>query len=332
MLIGVRWAEVQTPTGSEVRMRNRLFLALVVAALPSAAMAQETRVYRTEPQARGFAYSFGTEDDLDRAVIGISTSSGSARDTLGILVGSIQPGGPAEKAGLEEGNRIASINGVSLRLAPADVGDWDVSGALTRRFTREMGKLKAGDEVDLRVYSGGGQFRNVKVKTVAYESLYRTARRVRFDAEDRAAIGVSLGSSGGRRDTLGVLIVGLNDDGPAAKAGLEEGNRIASIGAVDLRVGREDAGDAMLAGVKVQRLQRELEKIKPGDEVELKVYSEGRTRTVKLKTVPLSELNKGRSRSFMIDGWSRGAMVAPVPPMAPVPAIAFPGRVTRIAM
>ena len=54
-------------------------------------------------------------------------------------------------------------------------------------ITREMGKLKAGDDVDLRVYTGGGQFKNVKVKTVSYESLYRSARRVRFDADERAA-------------------------------------------------------------------------------------------------------------------------------------------------
>lgn len=323
----------RTPTVTEVRMRNTLLLALAVAALPSAVLAQEARVYRTEPLARGFAYSFGTEDDEDRAVIGITTSSGSARDTLGILIGSIQAGSPAEKAGLEEGNRIASINGVNLRLSAADVGDWDVSSALQRRFTREMGKLKAGDEVDLRVYSGGGQFRNVKLKTVAYGDLYKTARRVRFDAEDRAALGVSLGSSGSRRDTLGVLVIGLNDDGPAAKAGLEEGNRIAAIGTVDLRVGREDAGDGMLASVKVQRLQRELEKLKPGDEVELKVYSEGRTRTLKIKTVALSDLNRGRTRSIMIDGWPRGAMVAPMPPGAPLaPTIAMPGRISRITM
>lgn len=308
-------------------MRNTLLLALAMAALPSAARAQETRVYRSEPLARAYGYSFGAEEDADRAVIGITTSSGSVRDTLGILIGSIQPGGPAEKAGLEEGNRIASVNGVNLRLSPADTGDWDVSGALQRRFTREMGKLKAGDEVDLRVYTGGGQFRNVKLKTVAYEDLYRTSRRVRFDADDRAAIGVSLGSSGSKRDTLGVLIVGLNDDGPAAKAGLEEGNRIAAIGAVDLRVGREDAGDALLAGVKVQRLQRELEKLKPGDEVELRVYSEGRTRTLKLKTVALSDLTRGRARSIMLDGWPGGAMVAPR-----APVLAFPGRIHRIAM
>ena len=56
--------------------------------------------------------------------------------------------------------------------------------------------------------------------------------------------------------------MGLNDEGPAAMAGLEEGNRIASINGVDLRVAREDAGDAMIASAKVRRLQRELEKVK----------------------------------------------------------------------
>ena len=65
-------------------------------------------------------------------------------------------------------------------------------------------------------------------------------------------------------------------------AGLEEGNRIAGIGTVDLRVSREDAGDEMIGSIKAQRLQRELEKLKPGDEVELRVYSDGRTRSVKL--------------------------------------------------
>lgn len=313
-------------------MRNTLLLALVAAALPGAVEAQEVRVFR-EPMARGFGYAFGNEDDMDRAVIGITTSSGSARDTLGILVATVQAGGPAEKAGLVEGNRIASVNGVNLRLSPMDVGDWDVASALTRRFTREMGKLKAGDEVDLRVYTGGGQFRNVKVKTVTYDSLYRSMRRVRVDADERAVIGVSLGSSGSKRDTLGVLIVGLNDDGPAAKAGLEEGNRIAAIGSVDLRVSREDAGDEMIAGVKVQRLQRELEKLKPGDEVELKIYSEGRTRTVKLKTVATSDLSRGRrSGSIMIDSWPRGELRELLRSAPRAPVIAMPGRVSRITM
>jgi len=302
-------------------MHNKLLLVLGVAAtvaLPSGATAQaEARVYRAEP---GRAFGFSFEDDTDRAVIGITTSSGSARDTLGVLIGSIHPGGPAEKAGLEEGNRIASINGTNLRLSPADVGDWDMSGIMSRRFTREIGKVKAGGDVELRIYSGG-QFRNVKIKTIAYDSLYRTTRRTRWDEDDRAALGVSLGSSGSKRDTLGVLVMWLDDDGPAAKAGLEEGNRIAAIGSVDLRVSRDDAGDEMISGVKAQRLQRELEKLKPGDEVELRVYGDGKTRTVKVKTVAASKLSRGGRSIFM----GTTPRVAPMPPMPPM-------RIRRISM
>jgi len=315
-------------------MHSRLLLAFALtAAVALPADAQETRVYRAEPGAMARAFSYGFEEDYDRAVIGVTTSSGSARDTLGVLIGSIQAGGPAEKAGLEEGNRIASINGVNLRLSSADIGDWDMSGIMARRFTREMSKLKAGDEVDLRVYSNG-QFRNVKFKTVAYEDLYRTSRSrvTRIDDEDRPVIGVQLGSSGSKRDTLGVLITWLNDNGPAAKAGLEEGNRIQAIGSVDLRVNRDDAGDAMLASVKVSRLQRELAKLRPGDEVELKVYSDGRVRTVKVKTTSAYDLNRenrrNRTGSITIDGLNFGPRALTIP--APAPVIA--GGVRRITM
>ena len=83
------------------------------------------------------------------------------------------------------------------------------------------------------------------------------------DLDDRAALGISLGSTGSQRDTLGVLIMGLEDDGPAAKAGLEEGNRIASINGVDLRVSPQDAGDEFIASAKASRLHREMEKVKP---------------------------------------------------------------------
>lgn len=313
-------------------MKSRLLLALGVAAAaawPSAVTAQaEARTCRVEP---GRAFGFGFDDDENRAVIGITTSSGSARDTLGVLVSSVTAGGPAEKAGLEEGNRIASLNGVNLKLSPADVGDWDTSGVMSRRLTRELGKVKAGGDVDLRVYSGG-QVRSVKIKTVAYDSLYRTTRRSRFDADDRAAIGVSLGSSGSKRDTLGVLVMWIDDDGPAAKAGIVEGNRIAAINNVDLRVSRDDAGDDMISGVKVQRLQRELEKLKPGDEVELRVYGDGKTRSVKVKTVALSKLSRG-GRSIIIGGMPRIGPMAPMAPMPPMAPMIAPGfRVNRITM
>src|SRR5579885_301960 len=116
----------------------------------SALPAQMPDVYRVGPGAR-IASGFNTFD-APRAVTGITTSSAATnRDTLGVLVSSVRSGSPAEKAGIEEGNRIASINGVSLKLARADVGDYDMANAMTRRLTRELDKLKPGDEVDLQV-------------------------------------------------------------------------------------------------------------------------------------------------------------------------------------
>ena len=292
-------------------METRLFLALAMAAavLPAVATAQEVRVYSAEPGARGF--SFTTRGEENRAVIGVTTSTGSARDTLGVLVTSVTPGGPAERAGIEEGNRIAAVNGVNLRLAPVDVGDWDMSSAMSRRLTRELGKAKPGDEVELRVYSSG-QTRSIRLRTVAADSLYRSSRVFGEDTDDRAVLGISLGSSGSRRDTLGVLIMGLDDEGPAAKAGLEEGNRIVSINGVDLRVAAQDAGDEFIGSAKVSRLHREMEKVKPGDEVTLRIYSgAGRFRDVRLKTVSMSDLPRRRG---MIFGRPGMPLRAPLPP------------------
>jgi len=291
-------------------------LALALAADTAAQAPTRARTYTIEPS-RAFSFSTSGEDG-DRAVIGVTTSTGSARDTLGVLVSTVSPGGPADKAGIEEGSRIAAINGVNLKMAAIDVDDWDVSGQMSRRLTRELGKVKAGDEVELKVYSGG-QTKTVKVKTVAADDLNTTARRAsRSRDDDHAAIGVSLGSSGSKRDTMGVLLIGVDDTGPAGKAGLEEGNRIQAINGVDLRVGREDAGDEYVGSSKVRRLQRELEKVKAGDEVTLKVYQgAGRTRDVKVKTVPVSELRHGRGISIF--GGMAMPSRAPMAPMAPMP-------------
>lgn len=307
---------VSHPTNSQpdqrfiMHQKSLLVLGAACGVLAAPLEAQETRIYRTPEAARAYSYSLSTGNE-NRAVIGVTTSTGSARDTLGVLVTSITPGGPAERAGIEEGNRIASVNGVNLKLAPVDVGDWDMASAMSRRLTRELGKLKPGDEAELRVYSSG-QTRTLRVKTVASDSLNRRMWVSREALDERAAIGVSLGSTGSRRDTLGILIMGLEDDGPAAKAGLEEGNRIAAINGVDLRVSRDDAGDEYMSSARVRRLHRELEKVKAGDEVTLRVYGDGRTRDVRVKTVKTGDLPRRRTMIF-------GGAMPPMPPMAPMP-------------
>jgi hypothetical protein len=289
-------------------------LAVMVAG-PAAAQREgepDTRVLR-----------FGAFDS-PRAVLGITTGgSGSARDTLGVLITRITLNGPAERAGLEEGNRIQSINNVSLRLSAADTGDREMSHILTRRLTRELNRVKPGDEVELRVYAAG-RTRAVRVRTADADSLYRGERRGVGAREagarrgDRATLGISLGSTGSVRDTLGVLVVGVNDSGPVARAGIIEGNRIAEINGVNLRTSREDVGDEWVANTRVQRLLREIRRLEPGNEVTLRVWQDGQFRTVRVRAVRASDLPRRRGGFFM-----SGDHIGIMHPMPPIPPVDF---------
>ena len=281
-------------------MRALKFLPLTAAALSTVATAQTPRVLRVEPGVPfGSGYALSTEP---RAVIGVTTSgAANNRDTLGLLVSSVRPGSPAEKSGIEEGNRIASVNGVSLRLSSADVGDYDMANVMTRRLTRELDKLRPGDEVDLRVYANG-QTKAVKVKTVAPDDLYEVTPSRRADAE-RPTLGLRLASTGSPRDSIGVFVIGVDEGGPAAKAGIEEGSRIASINGVDVR-GKHSEDDEFLifrSNSNIGRFERAVSKLKPGDDATLGVYYNGQMKTVTVKAARASDLPR-RNRSMTIIG------------------------------
>lgn len=304
-----------------MRLSTVIATAATAAALVPAS-AQQARVYTSfdEPGQR-------------RAALGVGTAAtGTLRDTLGVMITSITAGSPAERAGLEEGNRIAAINGVSLRANAADIEDTELSGTLTRRLTRELAKAKPGDEVELRVYREG-RTSTVKVRTADSDSLFRrreVVRITRASMDDRPALGISLGSSGSRRDTLGVLVMSVGDSTPAARAGIEEGNRIAAINGVNLRVAGEDAGDRYLGGVKAQRLQREIAALRPGAEVTLRVYANGQFRDVRVKVARAGDLPRDRNRRMFFggpDGFG-GTMpsMVPMPPMRPME----PARARRV--
>src|SRR4051812_30596321 len=112
-------------------MRLQTVIASTLALGASAAGAQRA-VTPIAPVAAARAY--GIDMQAPRAVIGVSTSTSTgSRDTLGLLVSSVTRGSPAEKAGIEEGNRIAAINGVNLKLATADLGDPDMERLMSRR-------------------------------------------------------------------------------------------------------------------------------------------------------------------------------------------------------
>jgi hypothetical protein len=115
-----------------------------------------------------------------RAALGIELrSTGTRRDTLGVFVEAVTPKGPAETAGIIEGDRIAAINGVDLRTSAADVEDSYTNGLAAHRLTREVQKLTPGNRVTLRVYSGG-RFRDVQVTAGRASDLMRVGGRFNY--------------------------------------------------------------------------------------------------------------------------------------------------------
>jgi len=224
--------------------------------------------------------------DPNAARLGITLGAAGAD---GIRVEEVASGGPADRAGLKVGDQLVAINDVSLRMAPADLEDPALADMMTRRLQRTMATKKPGDAITLRVQSGGSP-RTLTVTAVAEREL-RAARVpvvgrsiTEFPARNRARLGVSLGGTTSKRDTVGVFVSGVTADGPAEKAGIVEGDRIARVNGVDVRVPREDAGDARIAQARLERLQREIEKLAPGDAVTLTVVTAGRAREVRVTT------------------------------------------------
>jgi len=157
----------------------------------------ECRIYRGDSTRR--RVFFRTDSALaKRAALGIEVrSTGTRRDTLGVFVDAVTPKGPAEAAGIVEGDRIAAINGVDLRTSAADTEDSYTNGLAAHRLTREVQKLTPGSRVNLRVYSGG-RVRDVQVTAGKASELMRFSSRMlmpgmngmmRFEGPERIMLG-----------------------------------------------------------------------------------------------------------------------------------------------
>jgi hypothetical protein len=123
-------------------------------------------------------------DSDARALIGVEVSmSGTSRDTLGVLVSSVVTGSPADEAGIQERERIAEVNGMSLRVSREDVGSENAQDLVYRRLKREIAALRPGDAVSMRVYNGG------RVRTVTIRIPVEVANeRPRQDRRDGATL------------------------------------------------------------------------------------------------------------------------------------------------
>ncbi len=154
----------------------------------------------------------------------VAESLGLGKQPIGALVQGVEPGTPAEKAGLEAGDIITKVDGKTV----------EKSGDLPRF----IGGTKPGAKVTLQLYRRGGH-KDVVV-TVAEMEADKSAKSPSEPASSsaaKAALGLTVADlSDAQRKELrirgGVRVDGV--DGAAARAGLREGDVIQAIDNVEV--------------------------------------------------------------------------------------------------
>jgi len=167
------------------------------------------RMRKIAELARGAIETIADADAAPRFIhhvtwLGIRVEVEGEGPTAGARVTGVDPGSRGEAAGLREGDLILSLDGATLAEA-RDVG---------RRFR----EIEPGSRAGLSV-SRAGQLTELEVER-ARRSYLGIAPASPSD-EQRAALGL--------RDDEGLLLRRVTDDGPAASAGLLEGDVLLSI-------------------------------------------------------------------------------------------------------
>ena len=211
-----------------------------------------------------------------RRVLGIAFAErGSIRDTAGLLIVSVSSGGAAEKAGLNEGDRIVSIDGVDLRVPAVDAGSSEGVSARVSRFRRALDATRDSQPVKLEVLSDSRRRTISVVPAIERGFAFSTNGFEGMAASIRASVRRDLDRSFDRHDERGDWSDrGWGNDDTRLRGGTMHGRTdgaTLTIGGLSLAtVDRDFAqrfGQGSENGALVVRVRGNWDPLKPGDVV-----------------------------------------------------------------
>ncbi len=176
-----------------------------------------------------------------RIAVAIGDVTKEVADSLGLgrargaLVGSVEPGGPAEKAGIEAGDIILKFNGRDIERASD--------------LPRMVGETKPGTRVPLQLWRKGAT-RDVTITVTELEPDGKAKARSGATPKDDSA------AQAGKPNALGLVVNDLPEarlkelklksgvevevaDGPALRAGIRPGDIILRLGDTDVTNARQ---------------------------------------------------------------------------------------------
>ncbi|CAN7415167.1 peptidase Do [compost metagenome] len=176
-----------------------------------------------------------------RIAVAIGDVTKEVADSLGLgrargaLVGSVEPGGPAEKAGIEAGDIILKFNGRDIERASD--------------LPRMVGETKPGTRVPLQLWRKGAT-RDVTITVTELEPDGKAKSRSGATPKDDSA------AQAGKPNALGLVVNDLPEarlkelklksgvevevaDGPALRAGIRPGDIILRLGDTDVTNARQ---------------------------------------------------------------------------------------------
>jgi serine protease Do len=135
------------------------------------------------------------------------------KDARGIVISSVTPGGPAEKAGLKVGDVIVKVNG-------RDVTD-------SNSLRNEIASTAPGSDVTLTISRDGNQQDiRARVGELTPESLQQADNQQGGGGGGGAALGIGVAPAPNGR---GVVVQQVDPSGPAAQAGIQTGDVIVQV-------------------------------------------------------------------------------------------------------